>query len=94
MWRKPPSDTEKTHRWAWLTMHEIDGLTGGPFGPGAVFLPTAVVALPFRLVFVLLRLVVRTLGFLLRSASRAFSRRPMPKESDTNEQIKAQQARR
>ena len=62
LWRKPPPDTEKTHWWALMTLSEAAGLTGGPFGPGAVFLPTAVVALPFRLTFLLLRLVVRVLS--------------------------------
>jgi len=80
LWKKPPKETEKTHRWGRLTIQEGGGLlTGG--GPVSWEVVVWWVEFPFRLVFVLLRLVVRTLGFLLRSASRALSRRPMPWES-------------
>ena len=60
-WRKPPKETEKTHRWAGTTIQEGGGLlTGG----GSVSWEVVVwwLELPFRLTFLLLRLVVRGLS--------------------------------
>ena len=61
-WRKPPPDTEKTHRWANLTITGISGWATSPGGPGSWELLMDLVELPFRLVFALLRLVVRVLS--------------------------------
>jgi len=61
-WEKLDKETENTHRWAKMTITEGATFTAGPAGPGSNEVLNGLVALPFRLTFLLLRLVVRVLS--------------------------------
>ena len=64
LWRKPPKETEKTHRWGRIAVTEAGFYvpTYVGTGSGSNVLLNEVLALPFRLTSLLLRLVVRVLS--------------------------------
>ncbi len=68
IWRKPPKETEKSTRWASMTLSEGGTFTTSGMGPGSYILLNELLVLPFRLLFLLLRLPVRTVAFLIRTA--------------------------
>lgn len=61
-WRKPPSETENTRRWERTILQEGCGWFTGAPGPDSCEVVIYFVVLPFKLVFALLRLVVRVLS--------------------------------
>ena len=61
-WRKPPKEWEKTHRWGRTTIQEGGSFFPSGGGPASWVVVVWWLELPFRLTFLLLRLVVRVLS--------------------------------
>lgn len=69
-WRKPPPETENTHRLGNLTIGGGVSDGGNPVGPGEADAFYWWISLPFRILFFTLRLVVRGLFKLIGSKGR------------------------
>ena len=71
-WRKPPPETEETCRMGSVTLGEGFGAMGGiPLGPGEAQAFYWWISLPFRILFFVLRLIVKGFIKLIGSKGRS-----------------------